>query len=195
MEREMPVKALETASFPEIADRVSALYNEEEDAMMLGVLGKDYVIRHSGIFLHGQAAPEGHAAVILDYLFSAGDAFIAAPWRSIGDLAGAPAPEFRKKVELPLAHYVPEIITRAGTLLPHLDAKPAVSLISSDMAMRVRALPKVSLHVELSQETQDFPAEVWVLFSNNAHEFLKPSSLQELGELFKERLISLLRIY
>ncbi|OGW26991.1 MAG: hypothetical protein A2X56_13270 [Nitrospirae bacterium GWC2_57_13] len=189
------MKALETASFPEIADRVSALYNEEEDAMMLGMLGKDYVIRHSGIYLHGQAAPVGHAAVIVDYLFSAGDTFIAAPWRSIGDLSGASVPEFRKKVELPLAHYVSEIITRARTLLPHLDAKPADSMISSDMAMRVRALPKVSLHVEMSQETQDFPAEVWVLYSNNALEFLKPSSLQELGELFKERLVSLLRIY
>jgi hypothetical protein len=47
----------------------------------------------------------------------------------------------------------------------------------------------------MSQETQDFPSEAWILFSNNAHEFLSAENLQTLGETFKERLVSLLRIY
>jgi len=76
-----------------------------------------------------------------------------------------------------------------------VDAEAVPSLIGSDMAITVRALPKVSLHVELSQETQDFPAEAWVLFSNNAHEFLTAPNLQILAEVFKDRLLSLLRIY
>jgi hypothetical protein len=33
------------------------------------------------------------------------------------------------------------------------------------------------------------------LFSNNAHEFLTSPSMQVLAELFKDRLLSLLRIY
>ena len=51
------------------------------------------------------------------------------------------------------------------------------------------------LHVEMSQETQEFPSEAWILFSNNANEFLSAENLQTLGEIFKDRLLSVLRIY
>jgi hypothetical protein len=76
-----------------------------------------------------------------------------------------------------------------------IDAEATPSLIGGDLAITIRALPKVYLHVELSQETQDFPAEAWVLFSNNANEFLTAASLQTLAEVFKDRMLSLLRIY
>jgi hypothetical protein len=68
-------------------------------------------------------------------------------------------------------------------------------MIGSDLAITVRALPKVMLHVEMSQENKEFPPEVWVLFSNNAGQFLRGENLQLLAELFKDRLLSLLRIY
>lgn len=178
-----------------MADRASALYNEEEDALLLGMLGQDYVIRHNGIFLHGQKAPDAHATVILEYLFSRGSDLIASPWRSIGDFSESPVPDFRKRAELPLAQYVGEILTRTNSLLPLLDAERSHSLIGSDLAITVRALPKVYLHVEMSQETQDFPAEVWLLFSHNANEFLSVQGLVMLSEIFKDRILSLLRIY
>jgi hypothetical protein len=189
------VKSLKQISFSKLAERVVALYNEEEDALLLGMLGQEYVIHRDGIFLHGQKSPEIHSSIILDYLFSSGTAPTMMPWRAIGDFDGQSSADFRKKVELPLTNYAPEIITRANTLLPMIDAEAVPSLIGSDMAITVRALPKVSLHVELSQETQDFPAEAWVLFSNNAHEFLTVPNLQVLAEVFKDRLLSLLRIY
>jgi hypothetical protein len=192
---ETPVKSLEHASFPNIAERIAALYNEEEDALLLGMLGQEYVIRHDGVFLHGQRAPESHALVVLDYVFSSGTMLTTAPWRAIGDFTGESSQYFRKRVEAPLTTYVPEIIARATALLPMMDAKAALSIIGSDMAITVRALPKVYLRAELSQETQDFPADAWVLFSNNAHEFLTSPSLQIVAELFKDRLLSLLRIY
>ena len=191
----MLVKALKNASFPELAERIAALYNEDEDALMLGMLGQEYVVRHDGIFLHGQKAPESHGQIVLDYMFSAGTMPVATPWRTIGDVSGAPVPDFRKRAELPLTNYAAEIITRANALLPMIDGEAVSSLIGSDMAITVRALPKVYLHVELSQETQDFPAEAWVLFSNNAGEFLSQPCLQLLAEVFKDRLLSLLRIY
>jgi hypothetical protein len=53
----------------------------------------------------------------------------------------------------------------------------------------------VALHIEMSRESQEFPPEVWVLFSNNADRFLDVKNLQLLAELFKDRLVSLLRIY
>ncbi|HXY53756.1 MAG TPA: DUF3786 domain-containing protein [Nitrospirota bacterium] len=189
------MKALEHSSFPKLADRINALYNEEEDALLLAMFGQEYVVRHGGIFLHGQKAPEGHAAVIVDYLFSDGTTLAMTPWCTISDFSVSPAPAFRKKVELPIVQYAAEIITRSKALLPMLDAKEVPSLINSDMAIIVRALPKVYLRVELAQETQDFPAEVWILFSNNADDFLSVSSLQTLAEIFKDRLLSLLRIY
>ena len=49
-----------------MADRINALYNEEEDALLLAMYGQEYVVRHGGIFLHRQKAPEGHAAVNID---------------------------------------------------------------------------------------------------------------------------------
>jgi len=189
------VKAFDRTSFPKQAERINALYNEEEDALLLGMLGQEYLIRHSGIFLHGQQAPEVHASVIHDYLSSSGTTMSLMPWRAIGVFSGHSSPDFRKRVELPISNYAVDIITRANTLLPMLDAQMTPSLIGSDMAFTVCALPKVNLHVELSQETQDFPAEAWVLFSNNAHEFLLVPSLQVLAEMFKDRLLSLLRIY
>lgn len=189
------MKALEHTSFTDVAERISALYNEDEDALLLGMLGQEYVIRRQGIFLHGQKAPETHSAVILDYLFSSGERFVMTPWKSFGDLAGKPAPEFRARVEAPLQQQVSGIIGRAATILPLIDAKVDRSLLGSDMAVTIRALPKVYLHIELSQESSEFPAEVWVQFSNNANEFLSHSGLLELGELFKERLLSLARIY
>lgn len=189
------MKALEHTSFPEIAERISALYDEEGDALLLGLLGQEYVIRHEGIFLHGQKAPDIHETLILDHLFSAGTISALLPWRSIGDFSDCPAPDFRRKVEVPLTQYAAEIVTRSQALMPMFDARTSQSLIGSDMAFIVRALPKISLHVEISQETQDFPAEVWILFSNNANEFLNTSNLQVLAELFKDRLLSLLRIY
>lgn len=189
------MKALEHTTFPDVAERISALYNEDEDALMLGMLGQEYVIRHQGIFLRGQKAPDAHGAVVLDYLFSSGDRFTMTPWKSFGDLVGRPSSEFRSRVEAPLQQQVSSIIGRAATILPHLDAKIDQSLIGSDMAINVQALPKVYLHIEMSQESSEFPPEVWVQFSHNASEFLSPGGLLGLGELFKERLLSLVRIY
>ncbi len=189
------MKALEHASFPAIAERVGALYNEEQDALLLAMFAQEYIIRSDGIFLHGQKAPDGHASVILDYLFSSGTALALMPWRTIGDFPGARCADFRKNVELPVAQHAAEVITRAQAILPMFDGTGVPSLIGSDMAITIRALPKVYLHAEMSQETQDFPSEAWILFSNNAHEFLSAKNLQALGETFKERLLSLLRIY
>jgi hypothetical protein len=188
-------KALEHTSFPALADRVGALYNEEDDALLLAMLGQEYVIRHGGITLRGQKAPDVHELVLMEYLNSSGTAMVETPWRSIGDIAGQPVPEFPKHVELPIAQHVAEFIPRANTLLPHFDGVVSSSVISSDMAMTVLALPRVHLRVELSQEDQEFPPEAWILFSNNADSFLSVSGLQGLGELFKDRLLSLLRIY
>jgi len=189
------VKSLAHTSFPDQADRICAHYNDKDDALLLSMLGQEYVIRHEGIVLHGKQAPEVHAAVILDYLLSSGTTLDLMPWRTIGAIAGRPSPEFRKRVELPLVNYAAEIITRANTLLPMVNAKTVPSLIGSDMAITVQALPKVYLHLELSQETQDFPPEAWVLFSHNADAFLPIPRLQSLAEVFKDRLLSLLRIY
>jgi hypothetical protein len=188
-------KELEHTSFPELAERVNALYNEDEDALLLAMLGQEYVIKHTGIILRGQKAPDTHESVLLDYLFSSGTSYCASPWRPIGDFIELPSSDYRKRVELPLAQYSAEFLTRANTMLPFLDAVQTPSMIGSDMAITVRALPKVSLHVEISQESQEFPAEVWILFSNNAGDFLNGKNLQLLAELFKDRLLSLLRIY
>ena len=189
------MKTLEHISFRETAERVCALYNEEEDALLLAMLGQEYLIRRDGIFLRGQKAPDVHAAVIVDYLFSPNDEPVILPWRSMGDFSGGMVTDFRTRVELPLTHYSLDIISRANTLLPMVDAKTEESIINSDIAISVRALPKVYLHIELSQENQDFPPEAWVLFSNNAGTFLDLPNLQALAELFKDRLLGLLRIY
>ncbi len=188
-------RSLEHTSFPPLADRAGALYNEEEDALLLAMLGQEYVIRHTGITLRGQKAPDIHEQVILDYLFSDGVVLIETPWRALVDLAGQPVPEFRKRVELPISQHVADFIPRANTLLQHFDGVVTPSVVGSDLAMTVLALPKVHLRVELSQEDQEFPPEAWVLFSNNADTFLSVQALQSLGELFKDRLLSLLRIY
>jgi hypothetical protein len=188
-------KELEYTSFPALSERVNALYNEDEDALLLAMLGQEYVIKHTGIILRGQKAPDTHESVLLDYLLSSGTSYCALPWRPIGDFLKMPSSDYRKRVEVPLAQYSAEFLTRANTMLPLLDAVQTPSLIGSDMAITVRALPKVSLHVEISQESQEFPAEVWVLFSNNAGDFLSGENLQLLSELFKDRLLSLLRIY
>lgn len=189
------MKALEHASFPEISQRISGLYNEEDDALLVGMLGQDYIIRRNGIFLHGQNAPENHASVLYDYIFSSGSELSMTPWRPLVDFADRPMPDFRKKVETPIIQYVPDIVGRANAILPMFDARQSTSLVGSDLAVTVRALPKVYLHMELSQETQDFPAEAWILFSNNANEFLTVESMFLLAEIFKDRLLSLIRIY
>lgn len=189
------MKSLKHNSFPEMAERVCALYNEEQDTLLLGMLGQEYEIRHDGIFIRSQKAPDAHGAVIIDYLFSKGTVSTMMPWRTLGDFGDALTPGFRKKVEEPISSFTTKIITRANNLLPMLDAKIAPSLIGSDLAVTVRALPKVFLHIELSQETQDFPAEAWMLFSHNASEFLTVPNLHVLAEIFKDRLLSLLRIY
>ncbi len=191
----MMMKALEHTSFPALAERISALYSEEDDALLLAMLGQEYVISRTGITLRGQKAPENHETVILDYLSSSGTTLRESPWRALGDFPGLPPMDFRKRVELPLAQHVAEFVTRANTLLPLFDAQLSPSIIGSDIAITVRALPKVTLYVEMSQENQEFPAEVWVLFSNNADRFLGAQNLLLLGELFKDRLLSLLRIY
>jgi hypothetical protein len=188
-------KVMEHISFPALAERVSALYNDADDALLLAMLGQEYVISRTGITLRGQKAPDTHEAVILDYLSSTGNAFVESPWRALKELTDLSLTDFHKRVELPLAQHVTEFVTRANTLLPLFDAFLSPSMIGSDLAITVRALPKVSLHVEMSQENQEFPPEVWVLFSNNADHFLRGESLQLLGELFKDRLLSLLRIY
>ncbi len=189
------MKILDNISFTELAKRIGARYNVEEDALLLGMLGQEYLIRRDGVFLRGQKAPDAHAAVVMDYLSAREAATVIMPWRAIGDFSSKASSAFRKKVELPITQYVTEIIARANTLLPMVDASTVPSIIGSDIAFTVRALPKVYLHVELSQETQDFPAEAWILFSNNADEFLGLPSLHSLAELFKDRIVSLLRIY
>lgn len=189
------MKSLAHTSFPEQAGRICALYNDKEDVLQLSMLGQEYEIRHEGVFLHGKQAPAVHSAVILDHLFSSGSTLDLVPWRTIGDFSGKPSMDFRQRVELPIVNYAAEIITRANTLLPMVNAKTVPSLIGSDMAIIVQALPKVCLRLELSQETPDFPPEAWMLFSNNANMFLPAPRLQALAEVFKDRMLSLLRIY
>jgi hypothetical protein len=188
-------RALDHTSFPTLADRISAVYDDQKDALLLTMLGQEYVVTRNGITLHGQKAPETHEAVILDYLLSSGTNARELPWRPLGNFNGTAVADFRKRIELPLAQHAEEFISRANMLLPLFDAFLSPSMIGSDMAITVRALPKISLHVEISQESQEFPAEVWVLFSNNADAFLGAQSLHLLGELLKERILSLLRIY
>jgi len=189
------VKALEHISFPELAERACALYSEEQDALLLGVLGQEYHITREGVFLRGQRAPESHTAVVVNYLFAPFKKPVMTPWRAIGDFFGGTSSDFRKKIELPITHYAAEIVSRAKVFLPMIDARTTQSLIGSDIAITVHALPKVYLHVELSQETQDFPAEAWILYSNNADTFLDLPGLLTLAEMFKDRLLSLIRIY
>ena len=189
------MKTLDNISFLEAAERICALYNEEQDALLLGMLGQDYLIRRDGVFLRGQKAPEVHTAVVIDYIFAPVTEPVMLPWRTLGDFAGGITPDFRRDIEMPITRYAAEIIARAKLVLPMVDARSAPSIIGSDMAITVRALPKVFLHIELSQETQDFPAEAWILFSNNANRFLDLPNLQSLAEMFKDRLLSLLRIY
>jgi Domain of unknown function (DUF3786) len=189
------VKALEHASFRELAERIAARYNEEEDVLLLDMLGQEYMVRRNGIFLLGQKAPDVQSGLVLDYLCSGNAAPTLTPWRAIGEFRGRAARDFREKVEQPLSNYATEIVNRANALMPMIGGSNAASFIGSDMAITVRALPKVYLHMELSQETQDFPAEAWLLFSNNAGKFLAAANLQMLAEAFKDRLLSLLRIY
>lgn len=186
---------LEHAAFSELGERLNALYSEEDDALLLAMLGQEYTIRRSGIMLRGQPAPDAHVAVLLDYLTCRGDGLIEKPWRAVGDFAEGLAADFRKKIELPLAQHIGELTSRTGTVLPLIDGTPTASMIGSDISFTVRALPKVLLHVELSQENQDFPAEAWVLYSRNADAFLSIGGLRALAELFRDRLLSLLRIY
>lgn len=186
---------LEQQAFPELAERLGALYNEEDDALLLAMLGQEYIVRRSGVILRGQRAPEAHEMVIGEYLSSRGTVLVEAPWRAAGDFPKGSASDQRMRVEEPLAQHAEELVARAGSLLPLFDGRPSTSLIGSDMAFTAMALPKVSLRVELSQENQDFPPEAWVLFSNNADEFLSVAGLQVLAELLKERILSLLRIY
>lgn len=188
-------RALDHTSFPALAERISALYDDEKDALLLAMLGQEYVITRDGITLRGQKAPEIHETVILDYLTSSGKTVRELPWRPLGNFTGAAVNDFRKRIELPLAQHAEEFISRANTLLPLFDAFLSPSMIRSDMAITVRALPKISLHLELCQESQEFPAEAWVLFSNNADAFMSAESLHLLGELLKDRILSLLRIY
>jgi hypothetical protein len=188
-------RALDHTSFPALAERISALYDDEKDALLLAMLGQEYVITRDGITLRGQKAPETHEAVILDYLLSSGTNVKELPWRPLGNFPDVAVADFRKRIELPLAQHAGEFISRANALLPLFDAYLSPSMIGSDMAITVRALPKISLHVELSEESQEFPAEAWVLFSNNADAFLGAQSLPLLGELLKDRILSLLRIY
>lgn len=155
------------------------------------MLGQEYIVRRSGIYLRGQKAPETNAQVILHYLSAPDIAPVMVPWKAIGKAST----DLRKRVESPILHYADDIINRAHTLLPMIDAEIVPSLINSTMAINARALPKVYLHLELSQESQDFPAEAWMLFSNNADAFLTAERLHVLAEIFKDRLLSLLRIY
>jgi len=178
-----------------MAERAHALYDEDRGALLLCMLGQEYLVRRDGVFLRGRKAPDAHACLVLDYLSGPGGPAVITPWRAIGDFSGEASPGFRREVELPLARHAAELISRANTLMPMVDAEPGPSIIGSDAALTVRALPKVYLHLELSRETQDFLAEAWLLFSKNADEFLTLPSLRAVAGLFKDRLLSLLRIY
>jgi hypothetical protein len=78
-----------------MAERVSALYNEDEDALLLAMLGQEYIVRHEGIFLHGQKARWSR---IGDHRLplSTGTALTMTPWRTIVEFSGRPLPDFRK---------------------------------------------------------------------------------------------------
>jgi Domain of unknown function (DUF3786) len=178
-----------------VAGRVGASFREEDGSLRLQMLGQEYRIFPDGVRLCGQKAPENQERVVIDYLTSSGTRLIELPWRSWGDFGGGSGAEFRQRVELPLAQHVTDFIERANVILPLFDAQPAPSVIGSDLAITVSALPRIRLHIELSRESQDFPSEAWFLFSHNANEFLGAASLQVLGELCKDRILSLIRIY
>ena len=187
--------ALDHMDFSAVAERISALYNKEEDALAITMLGQEYMIRRNGVSLRGQKAPESHERILVDYLSSSGSLFIASPWQSMHETTGRVAPDFRNTIELVLAQHASQCIERASTILPFLDAQPCRSLIGSDLAFSAPALPKVHIHVELSRESQEFPPEAWILFSRNAADFLSADGLCLLCEVFKDRLLGLLRIY
>lgn len=186
---------LNCALFPEIADRLGALCGDGCNELLLAMLGQEYVIRRTGVTLRGQKAPDAHAEVIRSYLSSRGAHAAMTPWRGIADFPEGSAGALREQVELPLAQHAAELAERAERILPLCDGGRAASMIGSDLSFTVRALPRIYLHIELSKENQEFPSEAWVLFSNNADAFLPTGRLLQLGELFKERLLGLLRIY
>lgn len=187
-------RSLQDISLSAIAGRIGAAPGDD-GSLRLVMLGQEYHIARDGIRLCGQKAPENQERVLVDYLRSAGTELVDLPWRSIGDFGGVPGMEFRQRAELPLAQHSDDVIARAAVILPLLDAERTSSVIGSDLALSVRALPRVRLHIELSRESQEFPAEAWFLFSNNAGDFLSTASLQLLAELCKDRMLSIIRIY
>jgi len=189
------VKSLEHLSFLALAAQKDASYHAAKDALQIRMLGQDYFVLHNGVFLHGQKAPESHSRVLIDYLSSSGRTLITIPWRPIGEFAGCSLTELKHTVEMPIASCIDEIIDRAPIILDMIDGEIAPSIINSDMSFTVPALPKVHLHIELAREIAEFPAEAWILFSRNANVFLEPATIQMLCELFKERILSCLRIY
>jgi len=183
------------ASFSEQALQLGALCTETTGELLIALMGQEYVVSSEAVTLRGQKAPEMHAALIRSYLSSRQSGIVTTPWRGIGDFAGAAAGSFRERVEAPIALHASELVERASRVLPLCDGSISATMIGSDLAFTVRAFPCVHLHIECSREDQEFPAEAWVLFSNNANMFLSAQELHQLGELFKDRLLGLLRIY
>jgi hypothetical protein len=189
------LNVLDRISISQLAERCGAQYDEKTDALRLRMLGQEYRVRKSGVSLRGQKAPEAQAALIMEYLAAPAADAVLTPYRALSDFGASRVAGFRSKVDAPLSQHADNVIEKADALLPMLDAEKSPAIVGASLAVNILALPKIYIHAEFSGETEDFPPEAWVLFSHNASAFLSPGGLLALGELFKDRLVSLLRIY
>ena len=102
------------------------------------------------------------------------------------------APAFATHTEQVLIPHVDAVKKAAPAIVTGLDGRMSPKGAGGDFSILVTPLPKISLCYIFYLADADFPASVTCLFSNNAHLFLPPDGLADVGEYTSKAIVNLL---
>ena len=139
----------------------------------------------------GKPANYPEIVISINYLLSNTDNIEDEKFKAFGEFKNGLIynSAFRKNSIVPLIPYADYIIKNPSIITDNFNDCKKVEIAGTDLAVKIKLLPKISIHTLLYASDEEFPANLNIIFSANADTFLPIECIADLSEIFTRVLL------
>lgn len=141
--------------------------------------------------ISGKPANYPEIVISINYLLSNTDNIEGEEFKAFGELKDGLMYDsaFRKNSIVPIIPYADYIIKNPSTITDNFIDCRKVEIAGTDLAVKIKLLPKISILMLLYASDDEFPANLNIIFSANADTFLPIECIADLSEIFTRVLL------
>ncbi|MDO8733915.1 MAG: DUF3786 domain-containing protein [Elusimicrobiota bacterium] len=158
----------------------------------LRFINKELIITEDKIVgFDGKPANYPEIVISINYLLSNTDNIEDEKFKAFGELKDGLMynSAFRKNSIVPLIPYADYIIKNPSIITNNFNDSRKVEITGTDLAVKIKLLPKISIYTLLYASDEEFPANLNIIFSANAGTFLPIECIADLSEIFTRVLL------